>query len=75
MVIEARESFGSNIFREIFIAACWCIWLVRNGVIFDNEQATINVWKRYFRTELGYVCIKAKSSRQDHLKLWRDNFI
>jgi hypothetical protein len=33
MVIEARTAFGSSIFREIFIAACWIIWTTRNGVI------------------------------------------
>jgi hypothetical protein len=34
MVIEARTNFGSNIFREIHIAACWVIWITRNEVIF-----------------------------------------
>jgi hypothetical protein len=74
MVIDARESFGSNIFREIFITACWCIWLIRNGIIFDNEQGSISAWKRHFKTELGYVCVKAKPSRQDQLKACRDSF-
>jgi len=55
MVIQAREDFGSIIFREIFITACWIIWITRNGVIFDNEQANINTWKRRSREELGLV--------------------
>jgi uncharacterized membrane protein SpoIIM required for sporulation len=62
-VIDARESFRANIFREIFVTACWCIWLIRNGIIFDNERASINAWKRHFKTELGYVCTKAKPSQ------------
>ena len=41
MVIEARESFGNSIFREIFITACWIIWLTRNSIIFDNGQVSI----------------------------------
>jgi hypothetical protein len=64
MVISAREAFGSNIFIEIIITACWAIWLARNGVIFDNEQASLNSWKRRFKEELGFVCTKAKPTRQ-----------
>lgn len=40
MLLAARQAFGSKIFREIIITATWVIWLVWNGVIFDNEQAT-----------------------------------
>lgn len=36
MIIDSRLTFGSPIFREIIITACWCIWTARNGVIFDN---------------------------------------
>lgn len=36
MVIVARINFGSSIFREIFITACWVLWRTRNVVIFDN---------------------------------------
>jgi len=42
MVIEAREAFGSSIFSEIFITACWVIWLTRNDVIFYNGQISLN---------------------------------
>jgi hypothetical protein len=73
MVITTREVFGSNIFREIIITACWAIWLIRNGVIFDNEQANLNSWRR-FKEELGFVCTKAKPTRQLLLNTWRDNF-
>jgi hypothetical protein len=54
MVIEAREAFGSTIFREIFITACWIIWLTRNSVIFYNGQINLNAWKTRFKEELGY---------------------
>lgn len=73
MVITARKQFGSNIFREILITACWTIWLVRNGIIFDNQQPSISNWKRRFKEELGLVCTKAKPARQQALNLWRDN--
>ena len=34
MVIVARSNFGSPIFREIFITACWTIWRARNAIFF-----------------------------------------
>jgi len=67
MIIEARTTFGSPLFREIFITACWVIWSTRNGVIIDSGQINLNVWKTQFREvglqELGLVCTKAKQSR------------
>jgi len=67
MIIEARTTFGSPLFREIFITACCVIWSTRNGVIFDSGQINLNVWKTQFREvglqELGLVCTKAKQSR------------
>jgi hypothetical protein len=56
MVIDARESFGNVIFREIFITACWAIWLIRNSVVFDHGQASITAWKLRFKEEFGCVC-------------------
>ena len=74
MIIDARTSFGSPIFREIFITACWIIWVTRNAVIFDDVQANLSNWKRQFKEELDRVCTKAKPSRQDALINWKENF-
>jgi hypothetical protein len=49
MVIDARTRFGSPIFREIFITACWISWTTRNTVIFYNGQIDINLWKQRFK--------------------------
>ena len=53
MVCQARISFGSKIFRELVITACWVIWTTRNGVIFDGKAHSLNQWKRAFKDELG----------------------
>jgi hypothetical protein len=74
MVIDASTSFGSPIFREIFIMACWIIWVTRNVVIFDNGQINLNNWRRQFREELDLVCTKAKPSRQAALINWKENY-
>lgn len=60
MIIQARLYFGSHIFREIFISACWIIWKARNGIIFDNKAPTLVGWKMALKEDLGLVCIKAK---------------
>jgi hypothetical protein len=70
MIIHARTTFGNHIFREIFITACWMIWNVRNGTIFDNKACLLADWK-----ELGLVCTKAKKSISDPLSLWRENHL
>jgi len=75
MVIDARTRFGSPIFREIFITACWISWTTRNTVIFYNGQIDINLWKQRFKEELDLVCIKANEKRQGHLTLWRDSYL
>jgi len=75
MVLEARETFGSKIFSKIFITGCWIIWLTRNGVIFNNGQVSITAWKIRFKEEFGYVCTKAKVSRQNQLNIWRDSYV
>ena len=75
MILQARENFGDAIFREIVITACWTIWNTRNGVIFDNGQVNINLWKRHFKHELGLVCARAKRARQAPLSFWRDNYM
>jgi hypothetical protein len=74
MICQARISFGSKIFRELVITACWVIWTTRNGVIFDAKAHNLNQWRRDFNEELGLVCIKAKKSISDALSRWCENF-
>jgi hypothetical protein len=73
MLIQARTDFGSHIFREIFITACWMIWKARNGIIFDHRATSLAEWKVALKEELGLVCIKAKKRIADPLTLWRDS--
>lgn len=73
MVIQARTDFGSHIFREIFITACWNIWKARNGIIFDNIPASLVAWKAALKGDLSLVCIKAKKSIADPLTVWRES--
>jgi hypothetical protein len=74
MLIEARTSFGSPIFREIMITACCSIWKIRNAVIFDSEHHSIISWKIRFKEELGFVSIKANHSVKLALDLWKESY-
>ena len=74
VVSQARNTFGSAIFRELVITACWVIWTTRNGVIFDAKSFNLNSWRAAFKEELGLVCIKAMQDMKVQLELWRENF-
>lgn len=73
MIIEARTNFGSSIFREIVIAACWAIWNSRNGLIFDNKPCNLSNWKAFLKEEIGLICIKAKPNLEGALWQWLEN--
>jgi len=64
MMLNAREQFGNQIFREIVITACWAIWTLRNSIIFENGPRSIAAWRRRFKAELDLVCIKANEKRR-----------
>lgn len=73
MIIQARTDFGNRIFREIFISACWTTWKARNGIVFDNQAATLLAWRAALKEDFGQVCIKAKKSIADPLFIWKEN--
>ena len=73
MVIEARNAFGSSVFIEIVITACWIIWTTRNRVIFYGESFTLDRWLINFRKGVSLVCIKAKASVKILLEFWLEN--
>ena len=70
--MEARNDFGSSIFREVVVTTCWIIWTTRNRVVFDGLNFTLSRWIEDFK-ELGLVCIKAKQSVKLSLELWLEN--
>jgi len=65
MIIQARIDFNGHIFREIFIIMCLVLWKERNGIIFDNQTATLLEWRASLKEELGQIYIKAKKSISD----------
>jgi len=73
-MLLARADFGSSIFRELVITACWIVWKCRNDIIFDIKSCNIMSWKAAFKEELGLVCIKSKQRIRVALSSWCENF-
>ncbi|KAF8653525.1 hypothetical protein HU200_062276 [Digitaria exilis] len=52
MTILARQAFGSSIFREILILACWAIWYHMNSIISDQGLRSFARWRTTFVKEI-----------------------
>ncbi|KAF8768566.1 hypothetical protein HU200_007495 [Digitaria exilis] len=55
MILQARQHFGSQIFREIAILAPWCIWTHRNSIILDGGILSLDRWKFSFKSEFSLI--------------------
>ncbi|RCV19087.1 hypothetical protein SETIT_3G356100v2 [Setaria italica] len=73
LIIDAHQKFGSKIFMEISMVACWCIWLHRNGIIFDGAALSLDRWKMGFKEELSLIMHRAKPSLKQELNIWLCN--
>lgn len=62
IILDARQQFGSPVFREVVIIACWCIWLHRNTIIFYHGTLSLARWRNHFKEELAPVALRAKTS-------------
>ncbi|RCV21660.1 hypothetical protein SETIT_4G155300v2 [Setaria italica] len=66
MVIQARERFGSVIFREIVMVAAWSIWCHRNSIVFDRAS---------FMEEIKLVTLRAKPAIKEKIKIWLSSLL
>lgn len=55
---------------DIFILACWAIWMVRNDVIFRNKNKELQEFKRYLTTEALLLIHRMKPSLSPILESW-----
>jgi hypothetical protein len=70
----ARAAFGLPIFMEIVILMAWCIWTMRNNIIFDGASPSLRQWKRSLREEFFLSLLKCKSLKKHLLQDWLDQF-
>jgi hypothetical protein len=67
----ARAQFGLPIFMDIVILTAWCIWAMRNSIIFDGAMVvSLGQWKRSLRDELFLFVLKCKPSKKPLLQAW-----
>ncbi|KAF8711531.1 hypothetical protein HU200_028974 [Digitaria exilis] len=62
MTILARQAFGSSIFREILILACWAIWYHMNNIISDQGLRSFAMWRTTFEKEMKLLTLKRPTS-------------
>lgn len=71
----AKVSFGSPIFLEIVIVAAWCIWLMRNSIIFYGKSPSLGHWKLSLREELSLCLLRCRSTKKSLLRDWAKSFV
>jgi hypothetical protein len=71
---STRASFGAPIFMEIVILTAWCIWTMRNRVIFDGAFPSLGLWKRSLREEFFLSLFKCKPLKKSLLHDWLAQF-
>ena len=73
-VLEIMDSLAAQlrmpIFMNILILLCWTIWCTRNGVIFDNQSASLPSCKVFFKKEITLLLHRVKPKHQVRLEEW-----
>lgn len=65
----AKACFGSLIFLELDIVAAWCIWTMRNSIIFYGKSP-LGRWKISLREELSLCILRCRSTKESLLRDW-----
>jgi hypothetical protein len=55
---------------DLFILVCWGIWMVRNDVIFRNQNPLLQSCRRYVLEEVKLLLLRVKSSLAPSLNSW-----
>jgi hypothetical protein len=70
IVEVARARFAKPFFMEVLIVACWHIWLIRNGKIFNNEKPSFTRWRCRFIYDISLLQSSIISSSEANATLW-----
>ena len=74
MLESAKQNFGHKFFMETFIIAAWHIWKQRNGLIFENSLASIDIWRRNFKNECFTQAHRMKGTLKTPFLAWSNSW-
>jgi hypothetical protein len=69
-ILTAKQAFTGPCFMEIIGCAAWNIWKMRNDMIFEGQNASINRWKVRVQGDILLHCFKVKSMLVQPLINW-----
>jgi hypothetical protein len=75
MFIRARAAFAKPFFTEIVILACWHIWKVRNGFIFQHERPSFRAWVNKFKHEVTLHAHRIKDKHAESFRSWIETLL
>jgi len=73
MMEEAKINFAHPFFIEAVIIAAWIIWKSRNAKIFEQQQPSLQRWKRAFRDESFLQAHRIKEDLKTPFLIWVDS--
>nr|TKW33543.1 hypothetical protein SEVIR_2G243800v2 [Setaria viridis] len=71
----AQKSDGQPFFLEITVLMAWSIWITRNGIIFDNQDASIQRCTDNIRKEFALVIHQTKKKYHPNIDLWASSLL
>jgi hypothetical protein len=69
-VAAAKQDFGKPFFMEVMIMACWHIWKLRNGKIFQHERPSFGKWRGCFIHGMNLLRHRIKDKYRDSYSEW-----
>ena len=73
MMEEAKINFAHPFFMEAVIIATWIIWKTRNAKNFEQQQPSLQRWKRAFRDESFLQAHRMKEDLKTPFLTWVDS--
>ena len=73
MMEEAKINFAHPFFMEAVIIAAWIIWKTRNVKNFEQQQPSLQRWKRAFRDESFLQAHRMKEDLKTPFLTWVDS--
>jgi hypothetical protein len=70
IVEVARAHFAKPFFMEVLIVACWNIWLIKNGKIFNKERPSFTRWRCRFVHDISLLQYRIKDKHKKSLLDW-----